>query len=84
MKKVAVTIQYDEEKLSTLKICMEKKELNIDDEIIKFIDNLYTKQVPIQVREFFKLKVASEKKSSSKSNKNSRGNNDKNDQNPII
>ncbi|MCM1285728.1 MAG: DUF6103 family protein [Acetobacter sp.] len=68
MKKVSVTVQYDEEKLSTIKICMEKKGLNINDEIIKFIDSLYTKQVPAQVRDFFDMKAESERKASIKQN----------------
>ena len=42
MKKVSVTVQYDEEKLNTVKIFLEKKGLNISDEIVKFIDGLYT------------------------------------------
>lgn len=68
MKKVSVTVQYDEEKLSTIKICMEKKGLNINEEIIKFIDSLYTKQVPAQVRDFFDMKAESERKASVKQN----------------
>lgn len=68
MKKVSVTFQYDEEKLSTIKICMEKKGLNINDEIIKFIDSQYTKQVPAQVRDFFNMKAEAERKSISKPN----------------
>lgn len=67
MRKVSVTVQYDEEKLSTIKICMENKGLNINDEIIKFIDSLYTKQVPAQVRGFFDMKAESERKSAVKS-----------------
>lgn len=74
MKKISVTVQYDEEKLSTIKICMEKKGLNINDEIIKFIDSLYTKQVPAQVRDFFDMKAKSERKSAVKSSaKHSQG-----------
>lgn len=68
MKKVSVTVQYDEEKLSTIKICMEKKGLNINDEIIKFIDSQYTKQVPAQVRDFFDMKAESERRASVKPN----------------
>lgn len=68
MKKVSITVQYDEEKLSTIKICMEKKGLNINDEIIKFIDSQYTKQVPAQVRDFFDMKAELEKKALSKPN----------------
>lgn len=68
MKKVSITVQYDEEKFSTIKICMEKKGLNINNEIVKFIDSLYTKQVPAQVRDFFNMKAESERKASAKQN----------------
>lgn len=74
MKKVSVTVQYDEGKLSTIKIFMEKKGLNINDEIIKFIDSQYTKQVPAQVRDFFDMKAESERKSISKPNIQSKEN----------
>lgn len=78
MKKVSVTIQYDEEKLSTIKICMEKKGLNINDEIVKFIDSLYTKQVPASVRNFFDMKAESERKASVKANTQPKQQGDKN------
>lgn len=44
MKKISVTVQYDEEKLNTLKLFLEKKNVNINDEIVKHIDSLYTKK----------------------------------------
>ncbi len=68
MKKASVTIQYDEEKLNTVKIFLEKKGLTLSDEIIKFIDGLYNKNVPSQVREFLELKRSSQKESASKQN----------------
>lgn len=73
MKKATINISYDEEKLSTIKICMEKKGLNLNDEIIKFIDSQYTKQVPVQVRDFFDMKAESEKKALSKQNPQQKG-----------
>ena len=68
MRKVSVTVQYDEEKLKTLKLFLEKKSIDINDEIIKFIDSLYTKQVPAQGRDFFGMKAESERKASVKQN----------------
>ena len=68
MKKASVTVQYDEEKLNTVKIFLEKKNLNISDEIIKFMDGLYNKNVPSQVREFFELKRSTEKETPPKQN----------------
>ncbi len=68
LKKATINISYDEEKLSTVKIFMEKKGLSIHDEIVKFIDSLYTKQVPASVRNFFDMKAESERKASVKAN----------------
>ena len=68
MKKVSVTVQYDEEKLNTVKIFLEKKGLTLSDEIVKFIDGLYNKNVPSQVREFLELKRSSQKESEAKQN----------------
>ncbi len=68
MKKVSVTVQYDEEKLNTVKIFLEKKGLTLSEEIVKFIDGLYNKNVPSQVREFLELKRNSQKESAPKQN----------------
>ena len=68
MKKVSVTVQYDEEKLNTVKIFLEKKGLTLSNEIVKFIDGLYNKNVPAQVREFLELKRSSQKESVPKQN----------------
>jgi hypothetical protein len=61
MKKVAVTIQYDEEKLSTLKIYTENKGVDLSVELVKTLDSLYNKNVPMAVREFFEMKANSTK-----------------------
>ena len=61
MKKTSLTIQYDEEKLSTVILYLEKEGININDEIVKFIDTLYAKNVPATIRNFFEMKAESEK-----------------------
>ena len=68
MKKVSVTVQYDEEKLNTVKIFLEKKGLTLSEEIVKFLDGLYNKNVPSQVREFLELKQSLLKESVPKQN----------------
>lgn len=55
MKKVNITIQYDEEKLLPIRKYMEKKNLSLEDELIKIVDSHYTKYVPAQVREYFEM-----------------------------
>ncbi len=68
MKTVSVTVQYDEEKLNTVKIFLEKKGLTLSEEIVKFLDGLYNKNVPSQVREFLELKQSLLKESVPKQN----------------
>lgn len=81
MKKVSVTVQYDEEKLETIKICLGKKGIDIGDEIVKYIDSLYNKNVPSQVREFLELKRSSQKESAPKQNAKPKARSDANGNN---
>ena len=51
MKKISVSVSYDEEKLSTLRLYLEQKGMQIEDELTKSLDTLYAKNVPAGVRE---------------------------------
>ena len=55
MKKTTVTIQYDESKLNGIKFYLDKKGLDIEDELSKSLDTLYNKVVPVQVREYIAM-----------------------------
>lgn len=46
MKKAMITISYDEEKLEALKMYLEEKSMDLDTELIRTIDTLYTKKCP--------------------------------------
>ena len=59
MKKVTMTISYDEEKLSALKLYLEQKDTQVETELIKSLDTLYQKTVPAGVREFIELRSGS-------------------------
>lgn len=52
MKQVNLTITFDEEKLSALKLYMGKKELDLDHEMTDALVKLYEKYVPAPVREY--------------------------------
>ena len=56
MKKISVSVSYDEEKLSTLRLYLEQKGVLIEDELTKSLDTLYAKNVPAGVREFLCLR----------------------------
>ena len=59
MKNIAVTISYDEEKLSALKLYLEQKGSQVEDELVKALDTLYAKTVPSGVREYIELRSGS-------------------------
>lgn len=56
MNKISVSVSYDEEKLSTIKLYLEPKGIHVEDEIINLLDTLYAKNVPSSVREYLCLR----------------------------
>lgn len=56
MKKATITISYDEEKLNALKLYLSQKGTTVEDELNKDMDALYTKSVPVGVREFIEMR----------------------------
>ena len=56
MKKITVSISCDEEKLSALKMYLAQKEMQVETELEKAFDTLYSKTVPAGVREFIDMK----------------------------
>jgi hypothetical protein len=66
MKKTSVSILYDDEKLSAIKLYMSQRDLDFKEEVEKSVDSLYTKYVPANVREFIDLKSLQTKPSKPK------------------
>lgn len=56
MKKISISVSYDEEKLSALKLYLEQKDMQVETELEKSLDTLYQKTVPAGVREFIDLR----------------------------
>lgn len=56
MKKTSVSIPFDDEKLSALKMYLQQKNLTVESELEKALDNLYAKAVPVGVREFLGMR----------------------------
>ena len=57
MRKATISISYDEEKYATMKLYLDQKGVNIEDELTKHLEALYNKTVPAVVREFFDLRA---------------------------
>ena len=72
MKTATITITYDEEKLAALRLYLGQKNQTVEEELLAAVDNLYTKTVPNNVREFIDLRagktVTEPKKRKSKPN----------------
>jgi len=56
VKKTSITISYDEERLSALKMYLDQKNMKVEDELEKALEALYTKNVPAGVRDFLDMK----------------------------
>ena len=54
MKKATVTLPYDEEKLAALRIYMQRKNTDLDSELLAQLDRLYVRFVPAGVQEYLK------------------------------
>ena len=61
MKKANITIAYDAEKLSALKLYLGQKNLYVEAELVAATDNLYIKTVPANVRDFIELQAGNVK-----------------------
>ena len=60
MKKDVIRISVDAEKLRAVKRYMEKKEVDLEDELAEQLQKLYEKHVPINVREYIDEKQEEE------------------------
>lgn len=54
--KTKISIEYNLEKVSATRMYMSGKGLNLERELTKYLEILYDKNVPNQVREFIKMK----------------------------
>ncbi len=57
MKKSNISIMYDDEKLSAIKLYMSQRDLDFKSELEKSVDSLYAKYVPANVREFIDMRI---------------------------
>ena len=60
MKKTNISVAFDEEKLSALKMYLSQRNTTVEKELAKALDVLYGKTVPAGVREFIALRSGAE------------------------
>ena len=56
MKKTTVSITFDDEKLSALKMYLAQKNMQVESELEKSLDTLNDKTVPAGVRDFIEMR----------------------------
>lgn len=63
MRKTSIAISFDEEKLSALKMYLSQRGVQVESELERSLETLYTKTVPAGVREFIEMKSGNTPKS---------------------
>ena len=70
MKKVNISIAYEEEKYQAITIYitmyLTQKNMSLETELTAALDSLYAKQVPPAVRDFVSQRISSEQKKEKK------------------
>ena len=69
MKKTTISVSFEDEKLSALKMYLEQRGQSVESELEKSIDTLYAKTVPAGVREFLDLRSGTPTKTAEKKKK---------------
>ena len=62
MKKTTIQINYDDEKYRAITMYLQKKEKKIESEVALFMEELYKKYVPSDVRKYLDLTESLKKK----------------------
>ena len=69
MKKTTISVPFEDEKLSALKMYLEQRGQTVEGELEKALDTLYAKTVPAGVREFLDLRSGTPTKTAEKKKK---------------
>ncbi len=56
MKTDTITVSFDEEKLNALKLYLKQRGSQPEEELQRALETLYTKTVPVGVREFIEMR----------------------------
>ena len=66
MKKFQFRLEYNEEKIKAIKVSLKDKNKELDEEIIKFLDGLYNKNVPKLLKKYIEQDFKEEDKTQDK------------------
>jgi len=69
MKKFQFKLEYNEEKVKAIKVSLKDKGKELDEEVIKFLDGLYNKNVPKLLKKYIEEGFETEDKTKEEVNK---------------
>jgi len=67
MKKIPLNVCFSNEKLDALRLYLNRKNMNLEQEIDEFLEKSYQKIVPSAIRDFISVRQLPEEKSMRKS-----------------
>jgi len=62
MKNIQLKVEYNEDKIKAIKVSLKEKNKDFDEEILKFLDGLYNKNVPKLLKKFIEIGIDPEAK----------------------
>ena len=62
MKKIQLKLEFNEEKMKAIKVCLKEKNKDFDTEIINFLNGLYKKSVPKSLKNYIEIDIKPEEK----------------------
>ena len=62
MKNIQLKVEYNENKIKAIKVSLKEKNKDFDEEILKFLDGLYNKNVPKLLKKFIEIGFEPEEK----------------------
>ena len=62
MKNIQIKLDYNEDKIKAIRVSLKLKNKNFDEEILKFLDGLYNKNVPKILKNYIEIGLEPENK----------------------
>jgi len=62
VKNIQIKLDYNEDKIKAIRVSLKLKNKNFDEEILKFLDGLYNKNVPKILKNYIEIGLEPENK----------------------
>jgi len=73
MKKLQFKVEFNEEKMKAIKVSLKEKNKDFDEEVLKFLNGLYNKNVPKSLKNYIEMDLELEEKTEEIKKRRSKG-----------